>query len=114
MTDDEKPVDLEQVRKGDEHLERAKELHRAQKRVPRPVPVEEIAMEDEPHTYSLKEAAAIVGLHTKTLRRAIHDGELKAFGGGKGGAVYRISRVELAKWWRDRGGGELFEDEPRE
>ena len=110
MSDD-KPIDLERVRAGDARLDRARQLHEAEGREPRPVPLDEIAMQDQ-HTYSLKEAAAIVGMSTQTLRRAIVAGELKAFGGGeRGGSSYRISRVELANWWRDRGGGELFEDD---
>lgn len=55
--------------------------------------------------WGLAEAAAMLGLHAATLRRAIHKGELKAFTMGKG---YRVSRAELASWWRSKGGGELF------
>lgn len=59
-------------------------------------------------TYSLKEAAEVVGYSTRTLTRAISAGELQ---GANTGRAIRISRVELARWWRSLGGGELFEDE---
>lgn len=55
--------------------------------------------------WALGEAAAMLGLNPATLRRAIHKGELAAFTLGKG---YRVSRAELAAWWRSKGGGELF------
>ncbi len=60
------------------------------------------------NTYSLKEAAELVGYSTRTLRRAIDAGELLAARQVSGSI--RISRVELAKWWKGRGGGELFDD----
>jgi excisionase family DNA binding protein len=60
-------------------------------------------------TYNLKEAAEIVGYSTRTLLRAIDRGDLKA-ASAKGGA-WRVSRFELAHWWRERGGGELFGDD---
>lgn len=58
--------------------------------------------------WGLSEAAAMLGLHPQTLRRAIHAGELKAL---KLHKHYRVSRTELASWWRERGGGELFAPE---
>ena len=57
-------------------------------------------------TYSMKEAAELVGYSTRTLRRAIDAGELLAARQSSGSI--RISRTELAKWWRERGGGDLF------
>lgn len=57
-------------------------------------------------TYTLAEAAKLLQCHTETLRRAIMDGSLQAARLGKG---YRISRMELQKFWISRGGGELFE-----
>lgn len=59
-----------------------------------------------PNTYSLAEAAELVGYSTRTLRRAIDAGELLAARQASGSI--RISRTELAAWWRSRGGGELF------
>ena len=108
MTDDEKPIDLEKVREGDAHLERARRLHDEEGREPRPVPLEEIAMEDQT-TFSVQEAARLAGLSEETIRREIRAGKLKAAQVGTG--PYRISRVEIANWWRSRGGGELFGDE---
>ncbi len=58
------------------------------------------------NTYSLAEAAELVGYSTRTLRRAIDAEELLAARQSSGSI--RISRAELAAWWRNRGGGELF------
>lgn len=63
--------------------------------------------------YNLNEVAELLGVHVETVRRAVRSGELRAaaIGTGKGkGAGFRVSRVELARWWYARGGGELFED----
>jgi excisionase family DNA binding protein len=63
--------------------------------------------------YNLNEVAELLGVHVETVRRAVRNGELRAaaIGAGKGkGAGFRVSRVELARWWRAKGGGELFED----
>ena len=57
--------------------------------------------------YSLEQVGVILGVHPETVRRAIRAGELAAF---KMHLHYRVSRLELAKWWRSRGGGELFAD----
>ncbi len=45
-------------------------------------------------TLSLTEAAALLRVHTATVRRWIEDGRLPAYQAKKGGA-YRIARVEL-------------------
>jgi excisionase family DNA binding protein len=63
--------------------------------------------------YNLQEVAELLGVHVETVRRAVRSGELMAAATGAGtgkGAGFRVSRVELAKWWRAKGGGELFED----
>lgn len=57
--------------------------------------------------YTLREAAEVVSYSESTLRRAILAGDLKAIGGGRG-ERYRISGVELERWWRAKGGGDLF------
>lgn len=57
-------------------------------------------------TFTLAEAAELLRCHKETLRRAILDGGLQAARLGRG---YRISRVDLQKFWMERGGGELFE-----
>lgn len=67
-------------------------------------------MTDETATraaYSLEEVGAMLGVHPQTVRRAIRKGELVAFQFARS---YRVSRLELAKWWTSRGGGELFAD----
>jgi excisionase family DNA binding protein len=103
-----KVLDLEGVRRGDAHLERAKRLN--PKVTKRPVPVAEIiGGEPAPRvTYGVSEVAQIVGLHPLTIRRAIAAGELKAANGG-GKSPYRISRADLETFWRARGGGALLE-----
>jgi excisionase family DNA binding protein len=103
-----KVIDLEGIRRGDAHLERAKRLN--PKVTKRPVPIAEIiGGEPAPRvTYGVSEVAQIVGLHPLTIRRAIAAGELKAANGG-GKSPYRISRADLETWWRARGGGVLQE-----
>jgi excisionase family DNA binding protein len=69
-------------------------------------------MEQE-QVYTPDEVAKMLKVHVETVRRAIRNGELKAAatGAGKGkGVSLRISRIELARWWQSKGGGELFED----
>jgi excisionase family DNA binding protein len=67
----------------------------------------------EQRTFTVAEAAEETGYSEETIRRHCRNGTLRAAGGGKQGRVYRISRRELARWWRDEmGGGELFEDSP--
>lgn len=60
-------------------------------------------------TYTVKEAAIITGYSTESIRRNIRHGQLKAASGGRGDP-YKISRTELGRWWKGRGGGELFGD----
>ena len=69
-------------------------------------------MEDR-QVYTLHQVAELLGVHVETIRRAARAGELKAAspGLGKGkGSDLRVSRIELARWWRARGGGALFAD----
>jgi excisionase family DNA binding protein len=64
--------------------------------------------------YTLHEVAELLKMHVETIRRAVRAGELKAAAPGVGqrgkGADLRVSRIELARWWRSRGGGDLFAD----
>ncbi len=62
----------------------------------------------EAHVFSVSEAAQAVGYTTDTVRRWCRTGSLPAFRTGFGGN-YRISRSELARFWRERGGGDLLE-----
>ena len=59
--------------------------------------------EDGPNvaTLSLTEAAALLRVHTATVRRWIEDGRLPAYQAKKGGA-YRIARVELDQLLAER------------
>jgi excisionase family DNA binding protein len=104
------------VEQADRLVERA-----AMRRPPaqhRPIPIREIIHRTEPNpmldiekktTYSVKEAAELTGRSTETIRRHCASGKLPAAGGGRGD-TWRISRVELADWWRRQGGGRLFPD----
>ena len=68
---------------------------------------------EERQVYTLHEVAELLKVHVETVRRAVRAGELKAAapGLGKGkGSDLRVSRIELARWWRAKGGGELFAD----
>jgi excisionase family DNA binding protein len=56
-------------------------------------------------TFTLAEAADLFNCHTETLRRAIHDGFLRA---ARLGREYRLSRSDLQAFWTARGGGQLF------
>ncbi len=56
-------------------------------------------------TFSLGEAAEILGLHKEYLRRKIKDGSLKAM---KTGKQYIISRADLQAYYSAHGGGKLF------
>jgi excisionase family DNA binding protein len=69
---------------------------------------------NEQQIFTLHEVAEFLKVHVETVRRAVRAGELKAAApgvGGRGkGADLRVSRIELARWWRARGGGDLFAD----
>lgn len=109
------PEQRKHYEKAERHLERAKALRPPEET--RPVPIREIIHATEPSmidsekktTYCLAEAAELVGRSPETIRRYCAKGDLKAAGGGKG-TEWRISRVELAAWWRRQGGGRLFPD----
>ena len=62
----------------------------------------------EQQGFSISEAADILGIHRNTIRKLVHGGELKA---ARVGADFRISRAELARYWSQAGGGNLF-DQP--
>ena len=65
----------------------------------------------EKQVFSLKEVAELLDCHTETIRRAIKAGKLKA---AKVGRDYRISKPDLDEYWKDKGGGRLFSDDPEE
>jgi excisionase family DNA binding protein len=58
-------------------------------------------------TYTLPEAAKLLSCHTETIRRAIRDGVIMA---ARLGREYRLSRMELERFWQERGGGKLFDE----
>ena len=55
--------------------------------------------------FTLSEAAELLNCHKNTLRKAILEGALRA---ARLGRDYRVSRLELQKFWMEMGGGELF------
>jgi excisionase family DNA binding protein len=105
------PIDLEAVRKGDALLDEAERLREEsgrEKRQLSPEDLEGIYMGEQQQTYTVSDAAKLTGYHPESIRRHIRDDKLKAAQTGKGN--YRISRPELARWWREElGGGELFD-----
>jgi len=62
-------------------------------------------------TFTLAEAAKLLNCHPETLRRAIHDGSLKA---AKLGKSYRLSRIDLQTFWTSMGGDVLFAPEGKQ
>lgn len=115
LTDTEKKMLRE---RGDALLDRA--ALRKPIRNHRPVPIRQIIHATEPPmpeiekktTYSVEEAAKLTGRSAETIRRHCANGRLKAAGGGRG-STWRISRIELAKWWKQQGGGDLFPEDVR-
>ena len=65
---------------------------------------------DLKQTYSVQDAAELLGVNAETIRRAIRSGKLKA--AQFGGKLYSISRPDLAEFYRQQGGGSLFDDDP--
>ncbi len=61
--------------------------------------------------YTSKQAAELLQCHEITIRRAIKSGKLKA---SKIGRDYRISKIDLGRFYREQGGGELFVDSSRD
>lgn len=61
----------------------------------------------EKQAFSLTESSELLSCHKETIRRAIKRGDLKAV---KLGRDYRIAKNELAKWFKENGGGDLFEN----
>lgn len=65
-----------------------------------------VAVDRDKQTFSLEEAAEILGLNKEHLRtRVIKKGLLKAM---KTGKQYRISRADLQEYYNSNGGGSLF------
>lgn len=55
--------------------------------------------------YTIIEAAELLHCHCNTLRKEIKAGKLKA---ARVGRDIRISRTELERYFKTKGGGELF------
>lgn len=53
------------------------------------------------------EASSLLKCNPETIRRAIRNRKLKA---AKIGRDYRISQQDLAQYWKEQGGGDLFDD----
>ena len=63
------------------------------------------SVNDDRIAYSIKEACQLLNLSRATIDRAIKAGELTS---AKIGNQHRISRLELARFFQDKGGGPLF------
>jgi excisionase family DNA binding protein len=59
-------------------------------------------------TFRVPEVADLLDVSETTVRRKLRAGDLP---GVKLDKSWRISRAELARWWREQGGGELFDDD---
>ena len=69
-------------------------------------------LEAIPLVFTLGEAAGLLQVHKETLRKAIKKNKLAA---AKVGREFRISRLDLERYWAECGGVDLFERtmEPR-
>jgi len=56
--------------------------------------------------YTIDEVADLVGVSRQTVNRAIASGALRP--AQLANRLYRISEAEIERWWKSRGGGELF------
>jgi len=57
-------------------------------------------------TFRVEEVAALLDVSERTVRRRLRDGALP---GVKVEGRWRISRADLEQWYREEGGGALFE-----
>ncbi len=106
-----KPIDLKAVKEADTALDRIAEEHPD---LIDPTQAkwseEEIkAMIVDPtkQTFSVEEVAEMLQSNVETIRKHIRRGDLKA---AKIGKSYAVSRPELEKYFKGKGGGKLFED----
>lgn len=59
--------------------------------------------------FTVNEVAAMTGLHSETVRRAVRSGDLAAMRvSDSAKSALRFSRVALNEWWEAKGGGLLF------
>ena len=65
---------------------------------------------EKKQAYSLSEVAEITGVSKSTVIREVERGNLLAVKLSE--RTRRVSRAELARWWRKNGGGELWEENP--
>ena len=56
--------------------------------------------------YTIDEVADLVGVSRQTVNRAIASGALRP--AQLANRLYRVSEAEIERWWKSRGGGELF------
>jgi excisionase family DNA binding protein len=59
-------------------------------------------------TFRVPEVADLLDMSETTVRRKLRAGDLP---GVKLDKSWRVSRAELARWWREKGGGELFDQD---
>lgn len=58
-------------------------------------------------TFRVSEVADLLDMSETTVRRKLRAGDLP---GVKLDKSWRVSRADLARWWREQGGGELYAD----
>jgi len=58
--------------------------------------------------FTLNEVAELVGVSLRTVRREVDRGNLNVARVGE--RRVRVSAPELARWWKEKGGGELWLD----
>jgi len=105
-------IDLDAVREAMARLEKLAREHPELTTGDRPrqlaEDLEEILNVTRQDTFTVKEAAHVLGRSVETVRRLIRRGELKA---AKVGRDYIISGADLEAYYQSKGGGNLF---PRE
>jgi len=58
-------------------------------------------------TFRVPEVAELLDMSETTIRRKLRAGDIP---GVKLNGGWRVSRAELERWWREKGGGALFSD----
>jgi excisionase family DNA binding protein len=106
-----KPIDLKLIREADQALDRIAQDHpeliNQNSAAWTEEDVEELISNNQP-VIILSEAANLLRCHVETLRRAIRAGKLKA---ARVGREYKISRVDLVKYFVRQGGRFLFDND---
>lgn len=105
-------IDLERIRRAHERLDAYLKEHPEMRGESSEAEWMEIVKEVlvSKQVFSVRDAAVLLDVSEETIRRAIRSKKLKA--GKVGGKDLRISKYDLAEFYRAQGGGKLFGDEP--